>query len=401
MWSGGGANGVKLQALEQSLEPAFAALPLPPIHQQQHQQQQPSFAPPPSFAFPPPPQAFPPIEPSPQHQIAAPPEATALTNHGDFAAATVSPASAPLGEPLAFYPPPAHDSCAHDPTEPSRHALAVEAVPPVRPMQPETATSMAAFLADDCNEDRANVLAQDDVCAPVLQQRAPVRPFGVQPLQPQRQDTLAPAKGTKLVRRDAFTVDTVTNGGEENNGSGDGECDPPQSRQSDRENATVRGQNQTVARILRSPYLLAVLTALLVMLVLSVLAPPFVLKRRHHANTDGTGGGAPGGVPMDATCRWSLPRRQVDPARVILWGALSGVAALVVPIAIDRIWTTSTAQREVRRTSTRSVQIVEAASVSARAPASRGAPQGWPARSPRAPPGGLWKRLNGGPRANQ
>jgi hypothetical protein len=71
---------------------------------------------------------------------------------------------------------------------------------------------------------------------------------------------------------------------------------------------------------------LAIATAVVVALVLMVVAPPFVLRKRTAAKTHG-----------DPTCRWSRPRPQVDPVRLVVWGLLAGAAAFALPLAIDKV----------------------------------------------------------------
>ncbi|AJF98189.1 hypothetical protein TW95_gp1455 [Pandoravirus inopinatum] len=86
--------------------------------------------------------------------------------------------------------------------------------------------------------------------------------------------------------------------------------------------------SERAAAALRSPALLALATAIVVVLVLIVVAPPFVLRKR---------GGV--GSHTDPACRWSKPRAQVDPVRLLVWGLLAGAAAFALPLAIDRVMT--------------------------------------------------------------
>ncbi|AVK74700.1 hypothetical protein pqer_cds_278 [Pandoravirus quercus] len=86
--------------------------------------------------------------------------------------------------------------------------------------------------------------------------------------------------------------------------------------------------SERAAAALRSPALLALATAIVVVLVLIVVAPPFVLRKR---------GGV--GSHDDPSCRWSKPRAQVDPVRLLVWGLLAGAAAFALPLAIDRVMT--------------------------------------------------------------
>nr|UMO78272.1 hypothetical protein [Pandoravirus belohorizontensis] len=93
--------------------------------------------------------------------------------------------------------------------------------------------------------------------------------------------------------------------------------------------------SERAAAALRSPALLALATAVVAVLVLVVVAPPFVLRKR---------GGA--GSHADPACRWSKPRAQIDPVRLLVWGLLAGAAAFVLPLAVDRVMLpTSTPQQ--------------------------------------------------------
>ncbi|AGO83880.2 hypothetical protein psal_cds_288 [Pandoravirus salinus] len=92
------------------------------------------------------------------------------------------------------------------------------------------------------------------------------------------------------------------------------------------ETTTRTAASERAAAALRSPALLALATAIVVMLVLIVVAPPFVLRKRGAAGSHG-----------DPACRWSKPRAEVDPVRLLLWGALAGAAAFALPLAIDRV----------------------------------------------------------------
>lgn len=94
--------------------------------------------------------------------------------------------------------------------------------------------------------------------------------------------------------------------------------------------SAARDMRQSCLSVLRSPALLAAVTAVLVMLTLAVVAPPFVLKKRFAGATDG-------GVPPDPSYRWSRPHQRVDPVRIIVWGAVAGVITFVVPVLADRL----------------------------------------------------------------
>ncbi|AGO82348.1 hypothetical protein pdul_cds_336 [Pandoravirus dulcis] len=86
--------------------------------------------------------------------------------------------------------------------------------------------------------------------------------------------------------------------------------------------------SERAAAALRSPALLALAAAVVAVLVLIVVAPPFVLRKR---------GGV--GSHADPACRWSKPRAQIDPVRLLVWGLLAGAAAFVLPLAVDRVVT--------------------------------------------------------------
>lgn len=84
--------------------------------------------------------------------------------------------------------------------------------------------------------------------------------------------------------------------------------------------------SERAAAALRSPALLALAAAVVAVLVLIVVAPPFVLRKRGSA-----------GPHADPACRWSKPRAQIDPVRLLVWGLLAGAAAFVLPLAVDRV----------------------------------------------------------------
>jgi hypothetical protein len=85
-----------------------------------------------------------------------------------------------------------------------------------------------------------------------------------------------------------------------------------------------------LAAVLQSPIAVAAAVALLVAALLAVVAPPFVLKPRR-------GGGNGGAATCDPSSRWSRPRQQVSPARIALWSLAAGLAAFLLPLAVDRV----------------------------------------------------------------